>query len=241
MAKNIRSPESRFEEYLGRLSGAVGHKDREEPLRAYLVGLCLPGDRKSVEPMAARIDPRHVRARHQSLHHFVSNAPWDDAAVLRVGRGLGLGQMERHGAAAGYGANTGFGEGLSELGLRYVVGVTKETTVWAPGTEPLPPPRYRGQGRPPTLLRRVRGRRPVAIGLLAHQLPASSWRTITWRQGTRGNMRSRFAFLRTRPANRDELRHSPRDVEWLVIEWPRGEVEPTKFWLSTMPSDTPPD
>src|SRR5215203_4054349 len=76
----------RFADYLGELSEVLGHKDREEPLRAYLAGLCLPGERKSIEPMAARVDPRHVRARHQSPHHFVANAPWDEAAVLKVAR-----------------------------------------------------------------------------------------------------------------------------------------------------------
>ncbi len=122
-----------------------------------------------------------------------------------------------------------------------MVEVTKETTVWAPGTEPLPPRPYRGQGRPPTLIRRTKGRQPVSIGDLAHQLPTSSWKAIAWRQGSRGTMRSRFACLRVRPAHRDELRHSPRELEWLVIEWPRGETEPTKFWLSTMPGNTPAD
>src|SRR5579859_189511 len=91
------STESRFQEYVGLLASALGHKDREEPLRAYLAGLCLPGERKSIEPIAARVDPRHVRARHQSLHHFVSNAPWDDGAVLRVTREWVVDQMERHG------------------------------------------------------------------------------------------------------------------------------------------------
>jgi SRSO17 transposase len=47
-------------------------------------GLYLPGERKSVEPLAARVDPRRVPARHQSLHHFVADAAWEDAAVLRV-------------------------------------------------------------------------------------------------------------------------------------------------------------
>jgi SRSO17 transposase len=87
---------SRFDTYLARLGEAVGHADRREPLRAYLTGLLLPGDRKSVEPMAARVDPGHVRARHQSMHHFVSTAPWDDAAVLAVARDWALEQMERH-------------------------------------------------------------------------------------------------------------------------------------------------
>ena len=46
--------------------------------------------------MAARIDPRHVRARHQSMHHFVANAPWDDREVLRAARDYALGPLERH-------------------------------------------------------------------------------------------------------------------------------------------------
>jgi len=72
----LSGPESdRFDRYLEQLSLAAGHQDRRDPLRAYLVGLCLPGERKSIEPIAARVDPRHVSARHQSLHHFVTAAP----------------------------------------------------------------------------------------------------------------------------------------------------------------------
>ena len=341
------STESRFQEYVGLLASALGHKDREEPLRAYLAGLCLPGERKSIEPIAARVDPRHVRARHQSLHHFVSNAPWDDGAVLRVTREWVVDQMERHGGVvawivddtgipkkgrhsvgvarqycgvlgkqdncqvavsvsltneavsipvayrlylpemwaedherreeagvppetrfetkwrialdqiaglhhdgmpiapvvtdAGYGVVTAFRDGLTALKVPYAVGVTKETTVWPPGTEPLPPKRWGGVGRPPKLVRRTKNRQPVSIDRLARALPASSWKMITWRQGNRGNMRSRFAFLRVRPAHRDYWAHSPRDIEWLIIEWPKGEKEPTKTWLSTMPADTPPE
>jgi SRSO17 transposase len=94
--------ERRFREYLDRLARALGHEDRREPLRAYLTGLCLPGDRKSIEPMAARIDPRHVRARHQSMHHLVANAPWEDAAVLRLAREVVLAEMDRHGPVAAW-------------------------------------------------------------------------------------------------------------------------------------------
>lgn len=82
--------ELRFTAYMDRLCQELGHKDRHEPLRAYLKGLCLPGDRKSIEPMAARVDPGHVPARHQSMHHFVANAAWDDAAVIGVARDLVL-------------------------------------------------------------------------------------------------------------------------------------------------------
>src|SRR6266702_6979865 len=92
----------RFHAYVERLTTALGHRDRHGPLRAYVTGLCLPGDRKSIEPMAARVDPRHVRARHQSLHHFVANAPWDAAAVLRVAREWALAPMVQHGPVAAW-------------------------------------------------------------------------------------------------------------------------------------------
>src|SRR5881398_3252026 len=92
----------RFHAYVERLSTALGHRDRHGPLRAYVTGLCLPGERKSIEPMAARVDPRHVRARHQSMHHFIANAAWDDAAVLRVARETVLAALERHGPVAAW-------------------------------------------------------------------------------------------------------------------------------------------
>jgi SRSO17 transposase len=72
---------------------------------------------------------------------------------------------------------------------------------------------------------------------LAMALPARSWRTIRWREGTRGTMRSRFAAVTIRAAHRDEQRSQPRAEEWLLIEWPKGESEPTKFWLSTVPQE----
>src|SRR3982751_3935168 len=82
--------EERFDDYVGRLGDVLGHADRRGPLRAYTTGLLLPGERKSVEPMAARVDPFRVGAAHQSLHHFVAQAPWDDAALLRAVRDYAL-------------------------------------------------------------------------------------------------------------------------------------------------------
>lgn len=81
-----RSSEQRFQRYLELLADAMGHADRREPFRLYTTGLLLPGERKSVEPMAARVDPQRVRSRHQSLHHFVADADWSDAAVLAAVR-----------------------------------------------------------------------------------------------------------------------------------------------------------
>lgn len=90
--------ESRFEAYVERLSRVVRHADRAAPLRAYCLGLMLPGDRKSVEPMAARIEPARVQAAHQSLHHFVAKADWSDEAVLAAVRETALPAIESHGA-----------------------------------------------------------------------------------------------------------------------------------------------
>src|SRR5262245_1237229 len=90
----------RFRAYVERLTTALGHQDRHGLFRDYVTGLCLPGERKSIEPMAARVDPRHVRVRHQSMHHFIANAGWDDAAVLRVAWETVLTALERHGPGA---------------------------------------------------------------------------------------------------------------------------------------------
>src|SRR5215207_5521290 len=81
-----RAGQQRLDEYLDELATALGHADREAPFRSYCLGLLLDGERKSVEPMAARLDPEHVQAKHQSLHHFVAQAVWSDAAVLEAVR-----------------------------------------------------------------------------------------------------------------------------------------------------------
>ncbi len=85
--------EERFDDYVERLGDVLGHADRRAPLRAYTTGLLLPGERKSVEPMAARVDPARVGAAHQSLHHFVAEAAWDDATLLRAVRDYALPAM----------------------------------------------------------------------------------------------------------------------------------------------------
>lgn len=78
--------EARFEGYVERLSQCLGHKDREEPFRRYCAGLLLPGERKSVEPMAARLSPGSVSAQHQSLLHFVGQSPWSSQGLLAAVR-----------------------------------------------------------------------------------------------------------------------------------------------------------
>src|SRR3954468_17046363 len=89
--------EERFDDYVERLGDVLGHADRRAPLRAYATGLLLPGERESVEPMAARLDPGRVGAAHQSLHHFVAKAAWDDAALLGAVRDYALPAMLERG------------------------------------------------------------------------------------------------------------------------------------------------
>ena len=336
--------QKRLAAYLDGLAQAAGHADREEPLKAYCTGLLLPGERKSVEPMAARLAPDNVRRTHQSLHHVVADAPWSDEAVLRRVREYALGAMmdqgpvvawvvddtgfvkkgthsvgvarqycgqvgkqencrvavslsmttataslpvagrlylpeswaqdrERRETAgvpeeisfatkpaialeqirravaegiptapvlgdAGYGNDTQFREGVTGVRLRYVLGVSSSTTVWKPGEGPLPKKPWSGRGQPPQRLRRDADHQPVSVLVLAQSLPKKAWKNVTWREGTKHPLRSRFALLRVRPAHRDEKRTEPRPEEWLLIEWPKGEAEPTQYWLSTLPVET---
>ena len=139
---------------------------------------------------------------------------------------------------AGYGNNTALRDGITALDLPYAAGICSTTTVWAPGTAPLPAKKKRsGRGRPAKRLRRDRKHRPLSVKALALRLPKSAWQTIAWREGSAAPLSSRFARLRVRPAHRDQKLNERRPEEWLLIEWPEGEKEPTKYWLSTLPED----
>src|SRR6516165_3332871 len=100
MSANSMAPgaqQQRFADYLHRLAQAAGHQDRATPLQLYCTGLLLPGERKSVEPMAARLAPNNVRQTHQSLHHVVADAPWNDEELLEVVRHYALAAMQKRG------------------------------------------------------------------------------------------------------------------------------------------------
>jgi SRSO17 transposase len=337
--------QKRFAAYLEGLAQAAGHADRIDPLKSYCKGLLLAGERKSVEPMAARLAPDNVSRMHQSLHHLVADAPWSDEGLLAEVRGAVLPAMQKHGpvvawivddtgfpkkgkhsvgvahqycgqlgkqencqvavslsaatwntslpvayrlylpqqewsqdserrkkagvpedirfqtkpqialdqirqamevdmargvvlADVAYGNDSKFRAGVTELKLLYVVGVQSSMTVWEPGTQPLPAKPWKGQGRPPKLLRRDSQRQPVSVKQLAIELPASAWKDVTWRQATERGLRSRFAAVRIRPAHRDYWKAEPYPEEWLLIEWPKGEAQPTRHWLSTLPEKT---
>jgi SRSO17 transposase len=60
----------RFEAYCGLITAEMEHADRRMPAQWYLKGLILPGERKSVKPMAARVCPDNVQSAHQSMHHL---------------------------------------------------------------------------------------------------------------------------------------------------------------------------
>jgi len=343
--RRSRAGEDRFAAYLDGIAAVLGHASRAASARAYCTGLLLPGERKSIEPMAARIEPGRVGAKHQSLHHVVAKAEWDDAALLRAVRERVLPAIERQGPVrywmvddtgfpkqgrhsvgvsrqycgqlgkqdncqvavslsvandqaslpiayqlylpeawaadaerrakagvpeeivfatkpaialgqirqaladgvpagvvlgdAGYGDETGFRVGVGECGLDYVLGIRSGTSVWPPGTAPLPPAPWSGQGRPPTRVRRSPEHQPVSVKNLAQTLPRQAWRQVTWREGSQAALSSRFAAQRVRPAHRDTLRTEPWPEEWLLIEWPKGAKEPTKYWLSNLPPRTP--
>ena len=142
-------------------------------------------------------------------------------------------------AGAAYGCNGPFRAGLTRMGLDYCVGVPSNTSVWPPGVEPLPAKARRGRGRKPPQAQHDSGHKPVLVKALAKTLPASAWSEVTWREGSNTPLASRFAALRVRPAPRGDKGEANAPPEWLLMEWPEGEKEPAKYWLSTLPENTP--
>ncbi len=347
MGSRLSAPgpqERRLAAYREGLATAAGHEDRQAPLKNYCKGLLLPGERKSIEPMAGRLDPENIQSMRQSLHHLVARAPWSDAVLLEQVRHYVLPAKQKQGrvvawivddtgfpkkgqhavgvrrqycgqvgkqdncrvavslsvttwsaslpigyrlylpkewaedgerrdrtevpkevelqtkpeiawdqiraavaapvargvvlADAAYGIHTEFRNGLSELGLPYVVGVQGSMTVWEAGKQPLPAKPRRKMGRPSRLLQRTTDHQPVSVKQLARSLPSAAFQEITWREGTDRKLRSRFAAVRVRPVHRDYEKAEPHAEEWLLTEWPRGEAEPTKYWISTRSLNT---
>jgi SRSO17 transposase len=313
-------------------------------LKNYCKGLLLPGERKSIEPMAARLDSENTQSMRQSLHHLVAKASWSDEVLLEQVRDYVLPAMQKQGpvvawivddtgfpkkgkhsvgvtrqycgqvgkqencrvavslsvatwssslpieyrlylpkewaedaerrektevpetvefqtkpaialdqiraavatnlergvvlADAAYGINTEFRDGLTELDLQYIVGVQSSMTVWEPGKQPLPAKPRGSMGRPPRLLQRSTDHQPVSVKQLAMNLPTTAFREVAWREGTDRKLQSRFAAVRIRAAHRDYEKAEPHPEEWLLIEWPREDKEPTKYWVSTLAPTT---
>jgi SRSO17 transposase len=118
----------------------------------------------------------------------------------------------------GYGNNVVLRTSVSALGLAYVAGIQPQTKVWAK-------------------LSRHRKEQRVSVEELAQSLPKHAWRTVRWREGSATWLCSRFARVRVRAAPTGEKPAAHRSEETLLIEWPEGEAEATKYWLSTLPED----
>jgi SRSO17 transposase len=143
------------------------------------------------------------------------------------------------GADAGYGNTFEFRAGLTARHLEYIVGIESTTGVWPPGQEPPAPKPWSGRGRPPTVHRRDGEHQPVSVLEFARSLPETAFTEVGWRDGTKGEQSSRFAAERVRPSHKDGKRGAPHPEEWLLIEWPAGEKNPTKYWLSTLSAAMP--
>ena len=138
---------------------------------------------------------------------------------------------------AGYGNDTELRTAITALGMSYVAGILTTTTVWPPGTAPLLPQTRSGRGRPQVRLQRDSEHQPISAKALALSLPKEAWQTVAWREGSAERLSSRFARQRIRAAHRDTELSQPRAEEWLLIEWPEDETEPTKYWFATLPED----
>ena len=142
-------------------------------------------------------------------------------------------------ADGAYGDCTDFREALDQRELPYVLRVAKTTRFWLPGTGPVPAEqRADGQGRPRT--RWTDGdHSPQTVLEIAQGVGRSAYRLVTWREGSRGKQRSRIAAVRVRCAHRHRHGRPPGKEEWLICEWPSDAKQPTRFWLSTLPKNTP--
>jgi SRSO17 transposase len=141
-------------------------------------------------------------------------------------------------ADAGYGESGELRLGLEERGLAYVVQVKATTSAYpeAVGQQVAP---YPGRGRRPGP--RYRAKRSSLAQLVLAAGPSAA-KTVAWREGTRGKLRSRFVALRVRPAGvklRRAAAGGELPVRWLLAEWPAGQPEPVKYWLANLPGDTP--
>jgi SRSO17 transposase len=141
-------------------------------------------------------------------------------------------------ADAGYGNICEFRQGLSERGLGYVVEVESTLVAWRqPQRRDTPIRRKSQQGRP--RVPKYRGApAPENLKAIALSLPRAAWRKVTWREGTKGKMSSRFARLRVQPAHGWQEGKEELPVVWLLSEWPEEAKAPTKYWLSAPPEET---
>jgi SRSO17 transposase len=140
---------------------------------------------------------------------------------------------------AGYGEIGYFRTGLTEREIPYVVQVKSSTSLHdADARFEMPAPTGK-KGRPFSIASYQTA--PVQAKTYAQGLPSDAFENASWRQGSKGTMTSRFAASRVRPANRNLPKNPDGSLPdcWLLVEWPDDAAEPTDYWLSTLPEDTP--
>jgi len=138
-------------------------------------------------------------------------------------------------ADSAYGDGYGFRQGLRDRGLHYVLQVSGDMTAWTEDPHPSEPPMKRG-GKVARKRLYAKERPPVrSLREIAKDLRSSSWRKVTWREGTKGPLSSGFARVVVWMANglvQGKTMEVPQ--EELLIEWPSDKESPLKFWLSSL-------
>ena len=333
--ETLKALDHRLQKFVEDVTEPMGRSERRHWARVYVQGLLLDGERKSIEPMASRMEGADV----QALRQFVGQSPWaveevearlahkivdllsaaevwiiDETAFPKAGQhSVGGGRqycgtlgkiancqvaVSLHGSSAEascpllwrlylpkewfedtdraeevklppgtvyrsktelalqainqaltwglpplpvladslYGNDFSFRQALRERHLQYAVQVEPSTVVWTEDPNlPVPAPGKKKTGRPRKDPPREARARPESLEKVVQRLPASAWHWVTWRQGSRGPQRSRFARLPVWAAHGwREQAHPPRVMEWLLVEWPEAEKQPAKYWLAQL-------
>jgi SRSO17 transposase len=137
-----------------------------------------------------------------------------------------------------YGDVTEFRQALDAEGWRYCVGIEKTLKVIAADADLGEVPPYTGRGRPPSRPEKVRPGATSESVLEWAQGRAGEFRKVTWREGSKGKLSSRFAAWRVRPAHKLSAGQEPLAPCWLLVEWPEGEAAPTKYFFSNLAAGT---
>lgn len=330
--QEISALDQRLDQFLAALTAPMGRSERRHWAKMYLQGLLLDGERKSIEPMAERLNGADV----QALRQFVSQSPWvtesvqeplahwivdhlhepevwmidetsfpkagdssvgvarqycgtlgkvancqvavslhwstaemscpvawrlylpkpwlEDLTLRAVGKipadityqsknELALQLLDEAQkwqlprlpvvADSAYGNDFQFRQALRQQQWHYAVAVEPTTKVWINDPQALPVPASKPRGRPRRYPPLKDFAEPEDLLSVARRLPAAAWKTLTWRQGSQGPQRSRFAKLKVWASHGWKAQEHPvRQPEWLLVEWPQKEEKPTDYWLA---------
>jgi SRSO17 transposase len=218
-------------------SGTLGRVDTCQ----VAVSLHLAGEQRSACAAMRLYLPKEWtddpdRCRKVGIPEDVQYLPKWQISLNQIDAALSAG-VRRHVvlADAGYGDCNEYRAGLRERNLHYITGVQGSHVVWSPDSNPSVRPRGAGKrGQAPTRYRDD-ANPPLAIKELAISL---DYRDVTWREGSRGKQTSRFAAVRVRSAHYHHRSVPPGEEQWLLCEWPKDAVAPTKFWFSSLPPST---